>query len=161
MEAARSSKEQFIGRGGLDTTSALVALSDLRLSCSTLTLTKSARILGAMTRLALDVLKKAGIDIEQCRKGHGYGTASDRGGRAVASDETKKGSKDLWNEILLRVGGDTGAARTLLKDVSSDPPKFAGFDSHDRLTEDWQIEKAWRKLKTHQVFGDQRKGGAK
>lgn len=160
VEAGRSSKEQFVGRGGLDTTSALVALSDLRLSCSTLALTKSARILGALTRLAIDVLKKAGIDIEQCRKGHGYGTATERGAQTVASGDVKARAKKLGEDILARVSGDVEAARGLLKEISAGK-NFAGFESVERFTIAWQLDNAEAKLKAHQVFGDRAKDGAK
>jgi len=168
IEAARWSDEDFTGRS-VDKDDHLVkgrrpddgaALeSDLRMSTLTSLRTKAVRILCGMSRVPVSDLRKswAGTDkkVENARKGSGYGSGSERGAAAVTSAETKSEAAKLGEEIVRRVGGDLAAAAQLTQDITSDKEKgFKGFDTVTRLTQDWQVKKAWAKLKAHPVFGD-------
>lgn len=161
---SRSDSEQFIGRGGQNSTSALVAESDLKNSTFTGAYTAAARIIGGMTRLDASMLEKCwegtAKSLDKCSRGSGFGTASGRSAQQVASPEAQKGAEDLWAEILRRVGGDHDAGRNLTKEITANPQKgFQGFDDYKRLTQDWQIKKAWQNLENHAVFGGPEGGG--
>jgi hypothetical protein len=165
IEARRSTSEDFVGRGGLESSSALVGMADLRASVYRLLRTKAVRILASMTRVSRGLLDEAwkGTEksSEQCRKGSGYGTSSERGATRVADADVIEARDKLRDEILRRVGGDTAAARDVLKEITANPPKFKGFDSIDRLAQGWQVENAAKKLAEHPVFGDAASKGGK
>lgn len=85
-----------------------------------------------------------------------FGTGG-KGGNAAPADLKAEQTK-LGNEILKRVGGDKDAARSLCKDITSNPEKnFGGFDRVDAMKQGWQLEAAWKKLRAHSVFGDNAK----
>lgn len=173
LEGARRSDEDFTGRGvtgegGLttkksDKTGALD--SDLRSSVLTLLRTKAVRVLCGMTRVPTADLERAwkgaGKQTAACRKGHGFGSGSERGAQSVTPEAVAGDAKKLGQEILRRVGGDKADAAKLLKEITSKKASgkgkaFAGFDTIARLTADWQIQNAYRKLAQHPVFGDAR-----
>lgn len=157
LQASRASSEKFIGRGGLDTTSPLVARADLIQSCVTLLMTKAVRAAGfkSVPVRELEKVWKGQKKISSIPRGSGFGTSTERGASAVTTDDVKSARKKLGDEVLARVGGAVDDARKLLKDITSNPPKFDGFDTVERLTQDWQISNAWDKLRSHPVFGDQ------
>lgn len=160
IEARRSSSEDFVGRGGLSGTSALVADADLRAATAQLLKTKAVRILAAMSRVPLRVLEEAWRPVEgkstsDCRLGSGFGSAKDRGAGRVAEEGVKEAAAALGRDVLSRVGGDEDAAKDLLRDITSNPEKgFKGFDSARRFTQSWQVERAWKALREHELFGD-------
>jgi hypothetical protein len=171
LEGARRNDEDFTGRA-VDKEGALTrkaddrvgALdSDLRMAVRTLLETKAVRVLGGFTRVPESELtaawKTTGKTTAGCVKGHGFGTSSDRGASKLTPDQVKEQATALGNEVLRRVGGDKGAAASLLRELTSDEEKgFKGFESVGRISYDWQIEKAWRKLRAHATFGDQKAG---
>ena len=164
LEAVRRSDEDFTGRsvdadgklthdkekktGALD--------SDLRASVLTLLRTKAVRVLCGMTRVPASDLEAAWKDsnkkLDQCRKGHGFGTSSSRTAATLAPEEIKTEVEKLRVEILKAVGGDVSAAKKLTKEITAGKD-FAGWDSVDRLTKDWQVTQAWAALKKHPLFG--------
>jgi len=167
LEFSRRSDEDFTGRsitstGKLTTTPAesIGALeTDLRGAVLTGMRTKAVRVLCGMTRVPVSELSKAWEGTEKkvadCRKGHGYGTSSDRGAKGVADAGVAELVDKLRKDILAAVGGDASAARQLTKEITANKAKgFAGFDSVDRLTQGWQVEQAVKNLKTHPQFGD-------
>jgi hypothetical protein len=112
-----------------------------------------------MSRIPKAQLAKAwegtGKNVEDCAKGHGYGTGSERGAKGVADADVPEQREKLRKEILSAVGGDNSAAKDLLREITSNPEKnFKGFDSVDRLTKGWQVEQAFRKLRAHPTFGE-------
>jgi hypothetical protein len=167
LEFSRRSDEDFTGRsvtntGKLTTRPAdsVGALeSDLRGAVLTGMRTKVVRVLCGMTRVPVSELAKAWEGtpkkVEACRKGHGYGTSSDRGAKGVADADVPAARETLKKAILSAVGGDLQGARELTIEITSNKAKnFKGFDSVDRLTQGWQIEQATRNLKAHPTFGD-------
>ena len=157
LTASRSSSEKFIGRGGLDTTSALVARGDLTEAVKTLLYTKAVRVGAGMGSVPVKELAAAwkGTDkkIDYIPKGSGFGSSSQRQAQAVASEDVKAGVKKLADEIFARVGGDADAARRLTTEITAGK-NFAGFDDVRKISKKWQLENAWGKLKKHAVHGD-------
>jgi hypothetical protein len=149
---AAKSDDDFIGRKG--------RTQDLKASCRTGLDAKITRILSGLRKVPEELLQKEGLDTEQCYKGHGYGTSSDRGAAKVTEEGVGTTKKALADEVLSRVGGDVDTARSLMRDITSNPPKFDGFDTAARLTKQWQVDAAWEKLKKHSVFGDHPEPGA-
>jgi hypothetical protein len=145
------SDDKFIGRGHLQ---------DLIQSCRTGLDAKIVRILADMRKVPEDVLKEHNVDTAKAYKGHGYGTSKDRAASKEAGADVKEKAEALRKEIVKRTAGDNEAARALLRDLTknphSDPKKnFPGFDSCERFTQEWQLERAWERLRKHEVFGDQ------
>jgi hypothetical protein len=128
---------------------------DLRSSVLTGLLTKSVRVLCGMTRVPISDLERAwgtsGKKTERCRKGHGFGSSADRNAGAVTSDDIKTEVEKLKAEVTRCVGGDLGAAKKLVREITSGP-NFAGFDSLDRITKDFQVTQAWTNLKKHPLY---------
>lgn len=128
---------------------------DLRSSVLTGLLTKAVRILCGMTRVPVSDLERAwgnsGKKVEQCRKGHGFGTSADRNAGAVTTEDVKTEVEKLKAEVTRCVGGDLGAAKKLVKEITSGP-NFAGFDSLDRITKDFQVKQAWTNLRKHALY---------
>lgn len=140
------SDDKFIGRGHLQ---------DLIQSCRTGLDAKIVRILADMRKVPEDVLKEHNVDVERAYKGHGYGTSKDRAASKEADVGVKEKAEELRKEIVKRTAGDNEAARDLLRDLTKNPEKnFKGFDSCDRFTQDWQLDRAWERLRKHEVFGD-------
>lgn len=160
VEAFRASTEDFIGRAAMRSTPDIVKDADLRNSCFTLLSTKIVRILGNCTRVPPGMLTRAwegtGKSTDACRKGSGFGGSDERTAQAVADPNAKEGAEGLWNEIIRRTGGDVDAGKKLLLEITANPDRnFTGFDSWQRLTQEWQIERAFKNLRGHRVFGDQ------
>jgi len=176
LEFARRSDEDFTGRGvdadeKIETRKAekVGALdTDLRASVLTGLRTKSVRVLCGMTRVPTADLERAWNGqqkaLDDCRKGHGFGTSTDRGAQRVAEEGVGERAIKLGDEILRRVNGDVEAARGLLKDITASPsrPKkgggvtkeFPGFTSVSQFTKEWQVSNAETALASHPVFGD-------
>lgn len=151
---AAKSDDDFIGRKG--------RVQDLKASCRTGLDAKITRILSGLRKVPEEMLQKEGLNTDQCYKGHGYGTSTERSASSVAEPEAKGKAVDLGKELLSRTGGDVEAARSLLVDITKNPDKgFQGFNSVERLTKSWQVENAWKALKSHPVFGDNAEPGAK
>ena len=163
VEMTRRSDEDFTGRtvdadGGLtnDRQKRIGAdEGDLRSSVLTGLLTKAVRVLCGMTRVPPGDLAKAwkGTEkkVEQCRKGHGFGTSAARNASDVTPEEIKASVEKLKLEVTRCAGGDIGAAKKLIKEITSSPT-FAGFDSLDRITKDFQVPQAWANLKKHPLY---------
>jgi hypothetical protein len=166
LEASRRSDEDFTGRsvdaGGALTFRGEGALeSDLRAAVQTLLRTKAVRVLAGMTRVPLSELRAAGLDIARCRKGHGYGSGDQRRSTEGVGGEVTGGAKEVWEEILRRVGGDESAAQQVLREITAYPAKdgkyaaFAGCKSWQELNTEARVGKAKEKLSKHPQFGDQ------
>jgi len=108
----------------------------------------------------VEILRANEIDIARCNKGSGYGSSAARGAQKVAEAGVEDSAQELWNEILRRVGGDTEAGSQLLREITANPPKFAGFKTIARLTQKWQVSGAMDKLKKHEMWGDEAMRGA-
>jgi len=149
---------KFVGKDGV------AYEADLRLALMTRLRTKAVRVTAGMSRVPEDKLKDAGLDTAKCRKGHGFGSSTERNASRVAPEDVKKERKALGEEVLARVGGDIDNAKSLLKDITKgdkpgkDGKVFQGFDTVERLTKDWQVKNAWSKLRAHEVFGDDQQG---
>jgi hypothetical protein len=139
-------------------------LQDLKASCRTGLDTKVTRILSGLRKVPVDQLTALGVKVEQSHTGMGFGTSAERTAGTVTSDEVKTAAAKLRDEILKRVGGDTAAAKQLCRDVTKgdkpgkDGKLFPGFDTVERLTQDWQIEAAMKRLRSHATFGDTAQG---
>lgn len=167
IEASRSSTESFVGRpanypSGDSWHGDLVAGADLRASVYTLLLSKATRVLAGLARVPKAQLALAwegsSKTVDRCTLGSGYGSSTERTAAKVSTADAAT-RDELWAEILRRTGGDVNDAKKVLKDITGNPPKFAGFDQIERLTQDWQIEKAAKALSVHPIFGDQEKDG--
>lgn len=166
LEISRRNDEQFTGRtvdddGKFSFEGKSANPADLRSAVLTGLRTKTVRVLCGMTRVPTSDLERAWAGsnkkIEQCRKGSGFGSGKERRGEDLSEADVKAEQKKLGDEVLRRVGGDIGAAKKLMKEVTAGP-NFDGFDSASRLTKGWQIKNAWEKLKTHPAFGDREPG---
>ena len=159
--AERRSDEQFTGRqvnekmeivarGGVaanpgDLVSALLSLARV----------KSVRVIGGFARVPRAELEAAwagtGKSFDRTAKGHGYGTSTERQATAVAGEDVLASRAKLRDEILRCVGGDSAAAKKLCKEITANKD-FGGFDTVDRLTKDWQVERAWKALQAHPIY---------
>lgn len=170
FESSIRSTEDFTGRkvddaGGITTSPDAPALeADLRQSLWTRLRAKAIRVLTGMAQVPVEELEQAWEGTRkssaQCRKGHGFGSGKERAGQKVAEEGVPAAAAKLADEILRRVGGDEDAARKLLREITANPEKnFKGFDSAKRLTQAWQVDGAWKRLREHPTFGDQQTGG--
>lgn len=165
IEAERCEDEQFVGRYGGAIDKDKQNESDPRKAARTLCESKAQRMLSGLVRVPPAEIEAAwqgsGKSLARLTRGAGYGSSKDRQATKVASDDAKKSRAELGREILARVGGDKKAAGALLKECTSNPEKnFAGFDSVERLTQDWQIDAAWKRLRAHPNHGDVDAGAA-
>lgn len=163
VEITRRSDEDFTGRtvdadGGLTTARDKkigADEGDLRSAVLTGLLTKAVRVLCGMTRVPPGDLAKAwkGTEkkVEQCRKGHGFGSSADRNASSVTPEQIKAEVEKLRAEVTRCVGGDVGAGKKLVKEITAGP-NFAGFDSLDRITKEFQVTQAWASLKKHPLY---------
>lgn len=148
--AVRSDKP-FTGSG---------TLQDLKASCRTGLDAKITRILSGLRKVPAETLEAMGLKLDNAHKGMGFGTSAGRTAGKVAEEGVAELAAKLRDEILKRVGGDSTAAKALCKDITKgdragkDGKIFPGWETVDRLTQDWQIENAWKKLKAHPTFGD-------
>jgi hypothetical protein len=136
----RVSTELFTGRG---------TDQDLIQAARTSLETKAVRVLAGMIRVSGEELKAAGIDVEKCRKGSGFGTSSDRAAGKVTSQEAKNLQVELDEKLTKYAGGDAIKISETLKNITANPnakTRFAGFTSIKQLTQDWQIKQAIAKL---------------
>lgn len=171
VEVSKRSDEDFTGRSvtkdgsitmrGTDAVGALD--SDLRASLQRLMFTKAVRILAGMTRVPRRELERAwegtGKSTEQCRRGSGYGSGSERNAASLTPREVRAKAVELANEVTRRVGGDKAAARQLLMEITASADgAFAGFDTPDRITKDFIVQRGWERLRAHAVFGDDHTG---
>lgn len=159
VSGSRSSSEDFTGRTQAIGASALTERADLARSVETLLTRKAVEQLSGMKKVSILELADLGMKTELIPRGQGFGSSSDRGASAVAPEAVKTMAKELGDEIMRRTGGDKSAAADLLKEITANPPKFGGFNSISRLTQDWQITNARKKLAEHPVFGDKAQGG--
>ncbi len=154
--AVRSDKP-FTGSG---------TLQDLKASCRTGLDAKVTRLLSGLRKVPAETLKAAGVDVDKCHRGMGFGTSSERTAGKVAEEGVPEQAAKLRDEILKRVGGDMTAAKQLCKEITKgdragkDGKVFPGWETTDRLTQGWQIEAAFKKLKAHPMFGDAAKAAA-
>lgn len=158
LECTRWSDEDFAGRKTSDGVivrrpdqSAIALESDLRSSTHRLAMTKAVRVLCGMSRVPVADLRAAGVDLASAAGGHGHGSSAERTATALTDDAVKQLRETLRAEILACVGGDQAEARALLKEITAGKD-FAGFDSIDRMTKDWQVENAVKKLHAHPRF---------
>jgi hypothetical protein len=129
--------------------------SDLRQSCRTSLDALIVRKLSGLRKVPGEELVAAGVDLEKCFKGSGFGTAKARGAAAVQEEGAADAIKLLVAEVTRRTGGDKDAMRSLSIEITKDESKgFKGWDDLSRLTAAWQAEKAMKKLVAHPVFGD-------
>jgi hypothetical protein len=129
--------------------------SDLRQSCRTSLDALIVRKLSGLRKVPGEELQAAGVDLEKCYKGSGFGTAKARGAAAVQEEGAADAIKLLVAEVTRRTGGDKDAMRSLSIEITKDDTKgFKGWDDLSRLTAAWQAEKAMKKLLAHPVFGD-------
>jgi len=155
QEAGRSSTEQFIGRGGQSSTSAMVAAADLRAACSTLARTKAARILGALNRLSLNVLEEAWTgtkkNVEDCRKGSGYGTAGDRQASSATGEDVLALQAELRTALMALTNDDEEEAKELLAEITLYNGK--SLSSVTQLKNPQQFYFKWKELAAHKNYG--------
>ena len=148
--AVRSDKP-FVGSG---------TLQDLKASCRTGLDAKVTRILSGLRKVPEEVLVGLGVDTNKSHRGMGYGTSTDRKAGKVADVGVAEAAAKLRDEILKRVGGDGAAAKQLCREITkgdkagADGKVFPGFETVDRLTQSWQLDAAWKKLRAHPTFGD-------
>ena len=116
--------------------------------------TRAASMITGMRGLTLADLTANGITgVTKIEYGAGK-----KGGDTTPAD-LKAEQVKLGNEILKRVGGDKTAAADLCREITSNPDKgFKGFDTLTKLTQDWQIKNAWKRLREHATFGDDAAG---
>lgn len=158
IEARRRSDEKFIGRQ--DSDGKLKYKSDLKLATMTSLLKKAVVAHAGLNGVSPDMLLagwtgQAHKTIDKCRKGHGYGKATERTARKVADEGVAEKVLAMWEEILKRTGGDVGEGKTVIKEITANKEKgFNGFDDHERITQDWQLERALANLAAHPKYGD-------
>jgi len=171
LEASRRSDEQFTGRGvdkqgnwafGKESTGALE--SDLRAAVQTLLRTKAVRVLCGMSKLPASELVKAGLDVNQCRKGSGFGSSQERVAVQTAEVGAAEDAVAFEKEVLRRVAGDQDMAFELLRDLTKyaayknkagdEIKAFAGCKSFSELNTAVRVSRAKEKLLKHPVFGD-------
>lgn len=152
------SDDQFIGRAGADTPRKGGPRQEDLMSCWRTGIdSKVVRCMTGTTKVSEAELKAHGVDTSRCVKGSGFGTSGQRDAARVADANAAGGAQALWDEIVKRTSGSEVPATELLKDCTKGK-NFAGYTDHKRMTQDWQIEKAWEALRAHEVFGDNAQG---
>lgn len=117
---------------------------------------KLAVELSGVGGVTVEDLEDAGLDIGKCRLGHGFGSSADRSGAKVVSEDIELEQELLRREIWSLVNQDAEAGKDVLREISSWKSKSgkSGYArSVQQLTQDWQIERAWKRLREHEVFG--------
>lgn len=170
VEVTRGDGEQFTGRQvddrGMVTTKRGDAVGgyppDLRTSARTALRSKATRNFLGLKNLPpsrLDeVWRAAGYGdtrkASMIGKGAGFGTGTDRAAAGVAEGDVKAEAKKLGDEILRRTGGDTEAARSLLKELTQNKEGKYAKESVAQFTKADQVAWAWERLRKHSTFGD-------
>lgn len=162
------SDDQFTGRTQRKPEHGGSRPEDLQLSLRTMLDTKAVRVMLAVTKITPEELKAAGIDVERCTKGSGFGSATERQAGAVSEQGVRAAAESLWKEILRRTNGNEVEAKQVLKDITSYPAftgrdgtkikAFDGIDSWEKFTTGEKVLKAGEKLKKHEVFGNEPQG---
>ena len=134
---SRAADEHFVGRGTDE---------DLKQSARTNLETKAVRILAGMKKVPTSELKECGINLDKTAKGSGYGTGAERKAGKVIDDETKALRKKLGDNLIKYAAGDEEKASETLKQITANPPKFAGFTKLSAMTLKWQVKQAAEKL---------------
>lgn len=149
IECGRSSSEQFIGRSGLEGTTALVAGGDMRASVYRLMNTKPVRLLCAMARVPMRELDEAwpgtGKTSADCRKGSGFGSSGTRGASASTDADVQALQAELRDAMLALVDNDKVAAVKLLGDVT----EFEGkgrCSKVEQITNPGRFYHTWKRL---------------
>jgi hypothetical protein len=106
IEAARNSKEEFIGRGSRATD--VIKEMDLKSSCAALAYRKSIESLTGIKNLSADDLERFGIDINECVKGHGFSPGERN--RAPAKRASSAAAERRRTTVAPRTAGDKPAA---------------------------------------------------
>lgn len=152
------SDDQFIGRAGKDTPRKGGPREQDLMSCWRTGIdSKIVRMMTGTTKVSETELKKLEIDTSRCVKGSGFGTGQQRESGRVADAGAAEDAEGLWNECVKRTSGTEVKAEELLKEITKGK-NFAGFTDWKRMTQDWQIENAWKALRAHEVFGDEPQG---
>lgn len=154
IEASRFENEDFIGRVG--------KTRDLKNATSTLLRTKAVRILAGLAKVPKDALDRAwqgsGKTTSGCTKGSGYGRSEERTAASVSEGGLEEAKSALRDELLRRTGGDEKCASQLCKEITSwtdkESGKVMGFTSVARITKQFQLDQAWKRLKEHPTYGD-------
>jgi len=143
--------ENFTGRAGNE--------GDLRVSLRTRMTNRAARKFAAAARVPRVELEKILGDpklFNQCRKGSGFGTSSDRGAERVAEGDLTALKKELWDELVRFANGNHETAKATLKRITSYPSfknsdgktikAFEGMISIDGFTRADKIQKTIERL---------------
>lgn len=163
VEATRREDEEFTGRetdekGELKFKGGHTFEPDLKKSVRTLAITTSVRELVGLKNVSRQELDACWLGTtkttERCRFGHGYGTSQDRSAAGVSEGDVKAKAKELGDEILRRVSGDSDLAKSVLRDITVNKDGKYARDSVAQFTKVEQVEWAWERLRKHQVFGD-------
>jgi len=163
IEATRREDEEFTGRatdekGDFKFNADHAFEPDLKKAVRTLAITTAVRELVGLKNVSRQELDSCWLgttkSTERCRFGHGYGTSQDRSAAGVAEGDVKIKAKELGDEILRRVGGDTDAAKTVLREITVNKDGKYARDSVAQFTKVEQVEWAAERLKKHPVFGD-------
>jgi hypothetical protein len=169
INATRASNEDFIGRVENDRdeqgkiVKRTINVADLAYSVMTLLHTKAVRGFAGLHRVPAAELADAWAGtwkkLENCTRGHGYGTSTDRKAQRIADPSIKEAVLAFSKEVMAAVGGDDAAAKQILKDCTSQTASadgkrkaFAGHDSFLRIVEQWQLDRAlaaWLKHPMH------------
>lgn len=156
VQITRMSDEDFIGRQQRD--------GDLRLTCFTGLKKKLVAELAGITTVPAEELEEAweyepGKSVERCRKGHGFGTSSERRGAKVAEDGVPIERQLLRTELLQLTEGVKESAVQLLQEITAydyqkDGKQIKGCSkSIDAMAKMFQFEKAWGNLRRHPRVG--------
>lgn len=168
--AARNSEEDFAGRqqrtkhlsnGDVKVTSTEpIGNNDLKAAARTLLDSKAIEAMLGVGGIPVEELGRLGIQVDDIPKAHGFGSADDRRAGKTATPEVKEQAQKLWNVCLEITGGEKTAAEDLLQSVTKgtkpgrDGKVFQGYRSHERMTQDWQVENAKARLKKTPEFKD-------
>lgn len=165
IEAERCEDEQFVGRYGASMEKDKQNESDPRKAARTLCESKAQRMLSGLVRVPPTEIQAAWQGTEKSlgriTRGAGYGTSKDRAATKVADADVKKARMEAGNAMIGLAGGDKREAAALLKEWTANPnakKPFAGFDSIEQITQMWQVEALWKKIRAHPNYGGATQG---
>ena len=156
LQFSRSNKEKFLGRSNaLTGQGELTEDFDHRKAVRTGMLTDAVRHVTGLRGMTVEDLQEHGIDTSKCRKGHGYGSSTERGATKVADSKVTK-HRNAFGEIILKmVNGDATGAKKVLKEITKNPDKgLKGIDTVTLFTAGWQIKQACGRLREHELWDD-------